>query len=37
MYVELGYTCIQSYIQSGNVIFKSDIPDSSLLERTIHN
>ena len=35
MYFKIGYTDIQSYIQSGNVIFRTKTVDSKLLETTI--
>ena len=35
MYAGLGYTCVQSYIQSGNVIFNTTEPDSLNLEKVI--
>jgi uncharacterized protein (DUF1697 family) len=35
MYAELGYACVQSYIQSGNVIFDTAETDSLTLEKVI--
>ena len=35
MYAGLGYTCIQSYIQSGNVIFETIQTNSLTLEKVI--
>lgn len=35
MYAKLGYTCVQSYIQSGNVIFNTTETDILSLEETI--
>ncbi|MEI6553967.1 MAG: DUF1697 domain-containing protein [Paludibacter sp.] len=32
LYVDLGFSDVQSYIQSGNVIFKSDSIDSQLIK-----
>ena len=36
LYIELGFSDIQTYIQSGNVVFRTDNTDSLLLEKTIH-
>jgi len=35
LYAELGYSSIQSYIQSGNVIFASGLSDINYLEKNI--
>lgn len=35
LYLELGYTNVQTYIQSGNVIFKTKDTDSANLEKRI--
>lgn len=35
LYAELGYSAIQSYIQSGNVIFNSGLSDILYLEKSI--
>ena len=35
LYTELGYSDIQSYIQSGNIIFRSALSDSHYLEKSI--
>ena len=35
LYTELGYSDIQSYIQSGNVIFRSALTDPHYLEKSI--
>ena len=35
MYSELGYTHVQSYIQSGNVIFSTEKNDTESLQKTI--
>lgn len=35
LYAELGYTDIRTYIQSGNVIFKTESTGSKTLEKTI--
>jgi len=35
MYSDLGFSKVQSYIQSGNVIFQSDETDISILEKSI--
>ena len=35
LYTELGYSDIQSYIQSGNVIFRSTLTDPHYLEKSI--
>ncbi|HET7734256.1 MAG TPA: DUF1697 domain-containing protein [Paludibacter sp.] len=37
MYSDLGFLKVQSYIQSGNVIFQSAETDTSLLEKSISN
>ena len=37
MYAALGFSDIQSYIQSGNVIFRSESTESKILEKTITN
>ena len=35
MYVQLGFSEVQSYIQSGNVIFKTELTDSKSIEKLI--
>ena len=35
LYTELGYSEIQSYIQSGNIIFRSALSDTRYLEKSI--
>ena len=35
MYVQLGFSEVQSYIQSGNVIFKTELTDSKSIEKII--
>jgi uncharacterized protein (DUF1697 family) len=37
LYAELGFSDIQHYIQSGNVIFRSELSNSFLLEKNIHD
>jgi uncharacterized protein (DUF1697 family) len=37
MFAGLGYSDIQTYIQSGNVIFRSESTDTKLLESSISN
>ena len=36
LYAELCFSDIQNYIQSGNVIFRSESSDTLFLEKTIH-
>ena len=35
MYRQLGFSDVQSYIQSGNLIFRSNLSDSELIGKTI--
>ena len=35
LYAELGYSDIQSYIQSGNIIFRSTLTDTHSLKKSI--
>jgi uncharacterized protein (DUF1697 family) len=37
MYLKLGYTDVQSYIQSGNLIFRTNETDKQLIEQRITN
>jgi len=37
MYLKLGYTDVQSYIQSGNLIFRTNETDKQLIEQGITN
>ena len=34
-FVELGYTAVSTYLNSGNVIFTSDVDDKGVLSSTI--
>ena len=33
---KLGFTDVVTYIQSGNIVFKSDRKDTKMIENTIH-
>ena len=35
IFIQLGFSDVQSYIQSGNLIFKSDVTDSESIEKAI--